>query len=352
MFIKLLWHIKIIMYITIILFLLILFISVRPVGILQDKVNVMSYSNTMHLRGILTIVIILHHLVVCQGLLMHDGKSLFILPHMGYLCVSSFLFLSGYALLLRREKLPKNPIYYWKKILFLFSVFLLINFIFLLYYELQGISLMVDFKKGLYNGSPIAGQSWYLVDLIVLYIVFIVSGYFKSFSLLVVFALISCVNIIYYILGYPMIWMGSNYSFGVGMLYYIISNFSISKYRIVLLISFTVLFLFVLFISLRLGSGGNTIVKVLLMNLCGITFSLITIVLLSVVQFKTNIWSFIGKHSLEIFLWHVLIYKILRGGGIYVHNDTIYCLLTIVVTIVLAIPLSYVHKSIRIVIDN
>lgn len=88
------------MLLSICLFFLLCAVTVR-IKLSKDG-GYPSLDKIYQLRGILMILIIYHHLVVCQGLPLVGSIHARILPHLGYLCVGVFLFMSGYGIEFKR----------------------------------------------------------------------------------------------------------------------------------------------------------------------------------------------------------------------------------------------------------
>lgn len=315
----------------------------------KEKINIackLSYGNLLSLRGVLVIVIIYHHLVVCCSLDIKSELISYLFAHLGYLCVAVFLFLSGLGLeykynLKGNSYLCTIPL----KIVFFLVVYLNINTLYLIsspLYSSYTVTLK-GFCLGLIDGHPLSGPSWFLLNLIALYLIYFVSKKLK-FSLLFIILGISSLNLIYWFFSYSVIWGISNLSFIVGILaskFLRSREICISPLRMILY-SGVLLMLFAFTSFLPEFNYGN--IKYLCQLISTPFFSLLVIILYSLFVTKRNWFAFLGKHSLEIFLIHVLVYKILRGNYIYIENELLYVFLVMIISIVISIPLRYVNQ--------
>lgn len=316
---------------------------------LKRKINLnskLSYDNLLDLRGILAIVIIYHHLVVCCSLDIQLEIISNFLSHLGYLCVAVFLFMSGVGLEYKfnskgKEYLSTIP----SKIKFMLVLFILINILYFLISPLY-LSYSKNLRTlfiGFFNGFPLAGPSWFLINLVLLYFAFYISKKCKYSHIIIALEII-CLNFLYFCLNYPVIWGISNLSFLVAVLTsnYIYKKDILVSPTLVLCLTCCLLMVFTIISYLPVLNGGCG--KYFCQLLSTPFFSIF--VVLSYVLFipKRKWFNILGKHSLEIFLIHVLFYKTLRGNYIYINNDFIFISLTIVCSILTSIPLGYINK--------
>lgn len=308
----------------------------------------LSYGNLLSLRGLLSLVIIYHHLIVCCTLNIQHGMITTLLSHMGYLCVAVFLFLSGLGLEFQSNSKGKAYLYSLpSKIKFLLLVFLYINATYFLLSPLYS-TYTESFKSlylGIISGTFISGPSWYLVNLIVLYGLYYFSKKHRHFLIILLGGGI-CLNLLYICLDYPAIWGISNMSFYIGILsaQYITKKDIVISHWLILLLSIC---LFVVFTAISLLPEFNRENwKYICQLLSTPFFSILIILLYMLVEPKRNLFNFFGRYSLEIFLIHVLIYKILRGNYIQVDNDFVFIGLTVLISVTISIPMNYINKLI------
>ena len=330
------------MLLSIFLFFLLCAFTIR-VKLPNYEIN-HSLDKMYQIRGILILLIILHHLVVCQGLTLIGPIRAKVLPHLGYLCVGVFLFMSGYGIESQRMRGGKFNLV--KKSIFFILVFLLANTLSLLvsplYQSYDG--FRVEFKSyinGLFNGNPVLGSSWYLLNLTFLYLAY----YFSLRNSKLLFSLVVSIillTILYNIVSYKSIWYVSNFCFCIGV-YYARMKLTIPV-RPLYLCLLGILFIVLSVLPLLIGSWF----KMPSMIISTIVLSLLFMLSSEFLRFKYKVWSFMGKHSLEIFLFHVIVYKILRGSVVYIMNDSLYVILTLALTIIISIPLSYFNQKLKV----
>lgn len=307
----------------------------------------LSYNNLLELRGILSLVVIIHHLYVNYV----SDRSVIgeVFSHLGYLCVGCFLFMSGLGLAYNQRS--KGRIYLNTipaKIKYFLCVYFATNVIYFILSPLYASysDNWALFWNGLINVSPLAGSSWYLLDVIFLYLIFLLSNRFKKSAyqnICYIFLFVGLL-LLYWLADFPLIWSISNLSFLVGILVgnYLNNNkdFHISICKI--LVSCAILFLAFSIVSLFPSINGRG--KYLCTILSVPIFSLLVILIYCLFIPQKRLFSWIGKHGLEIFLIHVVVYKMLRGNVVFISNDFVFSFLTIIISILLVVPFSKFNK--------
>ncbi len=192
-----------------------------------------------------------------------------------------------------------------------------------------------DLITGLKQGRPIVYFSWYILGLLVLYLLFYLSCrvFGKSKKNYIVIAVAIGTFLIDFLLmkiGYGEYWYNSNWSFFIGAL------ISLHKEKIVkflkkvnkIEIFLTVMILCAMCFKVNgvIGTQIKCIVAI---------FTLL--MLLQLMQVDNKIWEYIGKISLEMYLWQGLFMYGLRSGMVYIENDVLYSIITIFGTITLSI---------------
>lgn len=165
--------------------------AAMPVSPVRDG---LAKKNTDALRGVLALIILLHHLYEYAGFLAGTPVSL-LLQMSGYLCVSLFFFLSGYGLMCSLKSkgqdyvrsLPRKRILpLWCFYLFLFALYVGMNFIRvkLMGEPFRAGTSLFDFETGnvqwglllqsfLFGfGKTIVGNGWYIQVILILYLAF------------------------------------------------------------------------------------------------------------------------------------------------------------------------------------
>lgn len=309
----------------------------------------LTFANTLNWRGILTIIVILHHLCNNMGMGLYDTIPCIILPHMGYICVGIFLFLSGYGLESTRVNQSRGSLI--NKCIFFLIIYFAINL--LGFITSPSFSEFIDYQdsfykfiNGLYNGKPIVGSSWFLIDIVLLYISYYISSSFQNYECLVLICLQLILLVFYNSLNYAGIWYFSNLCFPAGVIFRRYQSVILGGGRAtnwIIVISSLLLVLSFLLKKLFLSEFVGIVSTIT----TSLSLSVIAILSLTTIEFKGRIWSFIGKYSLEIFLIHVIIYKILRGRVFYLQDDFMFCTLTIILSLICSIPLSIINKKLK-----
>lgn len=320
--------------------------------------NYLSKNSCNALRGICSVTVILHHL----SQRINDGKifKYFGLLGVGYSAVAVFFFISGYGLikqyLIKGEKYIDGFLY--KRMTPIIKSYLIISIVyFILRSYIEDKFILNDFIKSFFNGSPTVYFSWYIIEIIILYIIFFIACKVNKrykFNIVVISLLfVLGYNFICYTLGYGMQWYATNLTFVFGMLYGIyekeISKHINKKYYSVLFCNVAIFFI-VFVLSDKLFIPNNfLIIKVLLTQLCGLSFSTLIFTITRKLFFKKSIFENIGKISLEVYLLQGIPMFLLRSKVINIKNDVSYVLLTLFITIILSVIF---NKTIRLISRN
>ncbi|MBR0465875.1 MAG: acyltransferase [Clostridia bacterium] len=295
----------------------------------------MSLTNTLPVRGIMAVAIVLHHLAENNL----GGKFFPLLIHLGYLIVAVFFFFSGYGLTFSYLKKGKSYLKgFWKKrILYLIVILFVFAFVYSIYY------IVID--KFVF--SPfLVDNCWYIYIQIVLYILFYISFILFGeknigLSLFLLFVLQILLTVILILLKFDSIWIISNFGFIAGcFLAYkkdcidkVIKNY----------------FFLLLFVSIILFGGFSllpTVVNAYYISRFGSTvvFCVIVCLVMTKIRFKGKALNYLGSISLEIYLIHGLVMRILAH---YIYNNILFSVLTIFISIAFAYALNFVDKSIK-----
>ncbi|MCQ2455382.1 MAG: acyltransferase family protein [Clostridia bacterium] len=313
-------------------FLLSVAVFIRPQKNMSES---LSIENTLSLRGIMAVAIVLHHMA--EKTL--EGRFFPFMIHMGYLIVAVFFFLSGYGLMFSYNKKGKEYLKgFWKKrILYLFLVFILVSVIYSVYHLIIG-----DFVFRI----TIAENSWYIPVQIVLYIIFFVSFKVlgeknKAVAILSVFVLQTILTALLIIMRYKNYWYMSNYAFFIGIL------FAQNKGKIDDILK--KYYWFALFGSIVMFLGFSYLPRFIgLYDYCRMVstvfFCLIIVLIFNKIKISGKLWSFIGGFSLELYLIHGLVYLVLRR---FIDNNILWTVLTVAISLPLAFLLSKADKAIK-----
>jgi len=316
------------MDIIILFFIIFVIINIR----FENNDNPLSSENTQRLRGVLAIVIILHHM----SERINGGYFFPFLQHMGYLICAFFFFLSGYGLFLSYKKNGEKYLQKFckKHILYLTIIFLLVSLIYTTYYIIIG-----NFRPSI----TIAANSWYVLIQLILYFIFWISftifkGKYSFFSIFLFQILLTIVLIIY---ERPSIWYISNFGFILGILtanYYNQIISFLNNNFIYNIILFFILFAVLSFIPFLYGY------YILTRMFSSIVFCFIIVCMLCKIKFIGYTTKWLGSISLEIYLLHGLAYIVLNH---FVKNDVLWTLLTISLTIPISCALNILDDRIK-----
>ncbi|AAM31800.1 conserved protein [Methanosarcina mazei Go1] len=277
----------------------------------------LSKGNTDRIRGLLALVVILHH--VAQRM---DNVGL-MLPfcQAGSYAVSIFLFFSGYGLMTSSLKNPnyfKN--FFCKRISKVYIPFLIINIFTLSIYQLTFNSEYSLIDKLFYTTGIklIDSVTWYIIITLVFYVIFYIL--FKNNQINVAVRRLFIYSLIFYFSCYIIKigswWYINSFSFPIGI--YTAINFNkicsyieknYTKYTIFFILSFGILSSGIA--SFLLYQVFHFHFKVIIETLSSILFLPVVLLLLLKVDLRHNFLNFFGDISYEMYLIHMKIYIIL-----------------------------------------
>lgn len=318
-------------------------------SVFDDYLNIDSMQN---LRGILAILIVLHHF---SG--MFTEKTLFLVfNHIGYLVVSVFFFISGYGLAYGVKnksgyvsgvkflytRIPKLIIPYWVTVLIYSLVYTLL--------KIQTVTLKT-FLLSFVSYENVVSGSWYIFELVLLYFVFFITFKLKNkkISIVLLFLIVGILSLFFYFDdNFSNLWYRSIFAFPVGVLYsYYVERIEKFYFNKTLLKYAMTIFslIFVLVLRYICVIGGKEGPQVLFDILSSMAFPFTTIILLRKIKFSNKLLFFLGNISFEIYLIHFLIMKVFdvyyKSGEI---NLILYFLLTFSFSILLAWLVHFVNK--------
>lgn len=221
-----------------------------------------------------------------------------------------------------------------KRIGELFIRYALINLIYLIVRN-NIINDDFDLITGLKQGRPIVYFSWYILELLVLYLLFYLSGsglgkLKKEYVIIAIAVGAFLIDFLLMKIGYGEYWYNSNWSFFVGSLISLhkgkIVKFLKKVNKIEMFLTVMILCAMCFKVNGVIGTQIKCIVAI---------FTLL--MLLQLMQVDNKIWEYIGKISLEMYLWQGLFMYGLRSGMVYIENDVLYSIITILGTITLSI---------------
>ncbi|MGN0550980.1 MAG: acyltransferase family protein [Acutalibacteraceae bacterium] len=343
------------MFIITLLFVFILFYKLKFAGINGYFDDYLSLENTKAIKGIMAVVIVLHHLY--RQFADNGVYEIWLKPFdspMGWLVVGVFFFFSGYGLMLGylNKKLYLNS--FLKKRLPAVLIPLLTATV--LYFPFQLIinkeSLSFTYWLGILTGNNfLVRNCWYVYAIVVFYFLFyIIFKFIKNTKLAIVSFLFSicAYEVICFVVYNNFVWSSSSIAIALGVIcayYYQAMTAFLKKYYYLLLPACVVGYVG--------GMAINPIFNRLFHfyppefiseNLCVIFFTLFVIIVLLKFRFNNMIIKFLGNISYEIYLMHGL-FMLVFTNFIKVNNHIIYVVLVIAFTILSSWLLNKINTS-------
>jgi peptidoglycan/LPS O-acetylase OafA/YrhL len=303
--------------------------------------NYLSKENTSKLQAVMAFTIVFSHLAtdISSGIIIRNSFL-----YVGYLAVSIFFFISGYGLMTQTKgKESKN---YGKSIFFKRVPTLLIEYIifFIIYYLTFHLSdPIVGSLYSLINGEPIVYHSWYIIEILLVYVVY---GFtcliFKNVKVILIIncLFVTALCICFYFCGYGEYWYLCTISLIVGLLYaYFKKNIDSILLKnqkcniLFIFMSFTAFLLF--FAATGILKFKNIDIFALTLTLkvfCSIFFSTFVAFLLTRAELRNPILKFCSNFSLEIYLIHGLWESVIK---IYItSNDLLFGFLLLLFSVI------------------
>ena len=345
--------------------LLFIYIGLIVISVLIQKggkTDYLALETTTSLRGIAAIGIILHHLSERT----HNG-ILFcrLMPMSGYILVTFFFFLSGYGLVTQYMVKKENYLngFIQKRVSYLLIIYCLDIIIYTIIGNIMGKGYSLwDMAQSLFN-AKIPLNAWYMVVQILFYVFFYISFVNNKISLeqkiIVVFVLQTCFLVYCLVRGISNTWYLSNYGFSLGMIWArnekIIREKLQMRYLKVFAMSL-VAFLFFYLLPVFTDHICQESIASPIRIVCRLISSPLSGVVVMVIVYKccpiTRIWKHLGTMSLEIYLIHGLVYTYLRGPWLFIENEFLWTVMTIILTIVIAVPMHVVDNKISLKIKD
>lgn len=340
-------------------------------------------NNTLALKGIAIILMMIHHCVVYKGnykvsAFPLNDKLVMDIAVMGRICVSIFVFITGYGLLISLKKLneryqwTKNEIYKWitSRIIKLLSGFWIIAILaFAICQIMNGYTGEIYFKNGIVKGiiqmikeflcadiSPQFNAHWWYMNIAVLYVISvpIFAKLFKKYQYIpVLLAVIiipralrlQVVRASYISFLFPlllgMIFAEENLLVRIANLK-INKNEYVSKILKFIIESFLVGVSFILYKNMQIElyyEINYGIIPVFLICYFYEFFLDLPIV--------KNILAFLGKHSMNIYLTHFFVRRYCLDWIYSFRNWIIISMVLLIASLLISIVLEALKKCIR-----
>lgn len=184
---------------------------------IDKKDNLIAFEETTKLKDCLAILILLHHIFEFM-----DCAAVVYPVRLGHCFVAMFFFISGYGLrksLVSKDNYLKGFLY--RRILKTYSPFAVATVLYVVARNAVGIRYsIVEIFKSLVGLYTIVNFSWFIFEIIILYIMFYISYKFLGAHQELVLSILCCVFIVTtFVLKLDSYWYVSTLAFPVGVLF-------------------------------------------------------------------------------------------------------------------------------------
>ena len=325
---------------VLVVFFLAIFIGSRRAD--SKLYSAMSLDNTIPIRGMLALIVFLHHV----SSFYYNISFISPFTHFGYLAVSLFFFYSGYGLcwgLINKKNYLRR--FLINRIIKIYIPYLLCVAIYVIvkFSIFHFVPTFSDIFFSLICCGNIVSVGWYIGELIILYIIFYLSCLFKGRNRIVVFSILFLgLLILLLITPEANLWTKSVIGFPLGLLFCIKRNTidNILQKRFILNVIFILAcFFFGITVKIVGEYFGLLLIKICGSTISSIFFILFLYCLILKIQLGNRFLSFIGKISLEFYLYHSLIIALCLKIDLLYSHCFVFCLSTFVFTLVLSFVL-------------
>lgn len=332
-------------------------LSVFPIEKRTNDYLCAEYTTCM--RGIAAVGIVLHHMSERTS----DGVLFRQLGVIGYLLVTFFFFLSGYGLVTQyKSKNNYLDSFVRKRVTYLIIIYVLDVLLYTCAGTVMGERYTIQQIVYSLFFSGIAKNAWYMIIQILFYFSFFFIFRSKIIpttqtKIIAVFLFQCAFCLICIVRQTSPMWYISSFGFSLGMLWaekkIKIDNVLAKQYASCLFIvvcAFLISYCTPVLTDRIDLNGYNELIR----HICRLISSPLSVASLLVMLYKLKpqmrMWSQLGKISLEIYLIHGLIYTILRSNYIYVNSDSMWTLLTLLISVALAFPIHKLNERIAVVL--
>ena len=295
------------------------------------------------LKGGFAIAIILHHLAqkITEGFMFRQFQEV------GFLCVSAFFFISGYGLMkqyrINQERYLKH--FFRNRIMVILLQYAVISIAYWLIRSVLGDRRSVkDFILSFFNGNPITPYSWYIIEILILYVFFYLACILSKGSYRKLIAQIGICLILFTIVshavGYYFYWYNTWGTFILGIVMASVQEkqqrLEQIKYKYQIC-SLGLIFIILYVTTIHLEST-SVVVQVLVYQVTSISFVVFLLQISKKVQVHNHILKWLGERAFELYMLQGLPLLLFRSNIIHIRNDFLYGVATLLATIVLSYP--------------
>lgn len=312
----------------------------------------LSLENTGCLKGILAICIVLCHLwgpLVKGNPYLGDGiignTVGRICAVLGYLSVALFLFLSGYDLCVQYQK--KGDVYLKGFLLKRVLPLYLINVFLILFYSLSNLLLGEGVSWGgvvqsFFFGKTVVSKGWYLQAILVWYLLFFVVFKFIREDKTQIIAMVGAFLLyllVCLIMKLESTWYEGAFCLVLGIIwgkYFKQINEMLSKNKWFVLSILIVCLLFVVSFVFGNFSFLSKFARIAVKSISACMFTILVVLFLRIIPINNIVTRFLGKNSLEIYVFHGFFLTVYRCKCVYISNWILYSVLVFASTILFA----------------
>ena len=336
------------LWIFIFILIYIVFTNTHYSGTYDLWLDNLDRNHTRHIMGILSAVIVLHHLTQHVG--QWNAGIMGILEYVGVCCVGVFFFYSGYGLLLSYHNKPGYlDTFFKKRFPAVLLPFVVCNIIIFVWAVIRGkFETTGDMLLGLFGIDLINDHMWYMIEIIFLYLIFwFVFKFIKNENkAIVVMALILAAMVTgSLLLGHGNWWFQGEWWYNTTMLFVLgmvyekyrskLEGFIKKQYKKCLTVTIaTFIILFVLskytldnigyWSETAAGAVGNRSLDKLITLIPQLSMVIAFMALLLIIGLKVKVGNcvtaFLGEISLELYLIHNIFieeFSFIPGSGIF-----------------------------------
>lgn len=343
-----------------IILLLLYKIEYKRDGIFEDY---LSIERTNILKAVMAVDVFLFHLTLSYL----NVDTTFMKVASGDDAVKIFFFLSGFGLAVSYKR--KGQAYLngflskrFAKILVPLIIVAIINagaFEYTgTYYTYDSFNLSNIYHGFIDNGLTLVYNSWYVIELMILYIVFYfsfkISGNNFQRGINISVTLTMLVMGAFYMLAvyktWLAVWFYSTYVFAFGLIWGAkeekILTLAKKKHDYLFMIGVPASMITVIVLRMVKPIMEIGIYQVLKSLLVGPLMILGVILAGMKIRINCRVWKILGTVAYEIYLVHGLVYNLLRSNKIYIDNDVLYVCASLGIAIVLAFAVHYLSQGI------
>lgn len=308
-----------------------------------------SFEQTNCINGFFVILIFIRHFFQYIEPNKLDRFSNLINLGLGQLIVVSFMFFSGYAIMLCIEKrkkdeyiksIPVKCLQLWMRFVFVVLLFLLVGYLMGNSYDVKTILL------SLFGLCSVGNSTWYCVAIICLwFFTYISFRFFKGNTSLLILAVLMLVYSIIFALIKSETWYNTIICYYLGILYFrsqsVIDKI---KHRLIVYVISLLIFLisFGLYYFTRL---------LLFYEIWVVAFTILIIAFSSYFKIKNPVLRFLGKYSFEIYILQRLPMIIFQDK--LSSNHLLYFMVSFGITIVLSLIYRWLFDhSLKVLVDR